>query len=110
MVVFSIFADFTCDDNSYVDHLSSNVCEVGEKSLLKDLHNLFIDTGILFENQDFVKTLGPFQGYLTSETIDMSVAFSKWFVTRTTGVSATAYMILCTDHLLTTFLMSRLCW
>ena len=35
--------------------MSSNVCEVGEKSLLKDLLNLFIDTGIPFENQSFVK-------------------------------------------------------
>ena len=61
MVVFSIYADFTCDDNSYVDHISPNVCEVGEKSWLKYLYNLFIDTGVLFENQGFVKkTLGLF--------------------------------------------------
>ena len=59
MVVFSIYAFFTCDDNSFVDQLSSNVCEVGEKLLLKVL-NLLIDTGILFENQGFVKTLRPF--------------------------------------------------
>ena len=35
--------------------MSSNVCEVGEKSLLKDLFNLFIGTGIQFENQSFIK-------------------------------------------------------
>ena len=35
--------------------MSSNVCEVEEKSLLKDLIDLFIDTGIPFENQSFVK-------------------------------------------------------
>ena len=57
MVVFSIDTCFTCNDNSYVNHMSSNVCEVGEKLLLKDLLNLLIDTGIPFENQGFVKTL-----------------------------------------------------
>ena len=35
--------------------MSSNVCEVGEKSLLKDLLNRFIGAGIQFENQSFVK-------------------------------------------------------
>ena len=50
MVVFSICTCFTCDDNSYVNHISSNVCEVGEKSLLKEVLNLFIDTGIPFES------------------------------------------------------------
>ena len=35
--------------------MSSNVYEVEEKSLLKDLIDLFIDTGIPFENQSFVK-------------------------------------------------------
>ena len=60
MVVFSICACFTCDDNSYVNHISSNVCEVGEKSLLKDLLNPFTAAGISFESQGIVKTLGPF--------------------------------------------------
>ena len=60
MVVFSIYTYFTCDDNSYVNHISSNVCEVGEKSLLKEVLNLFIDTGIPFGSQGFVKTLGLF--------------------------------------------------
>ena len=76
MVVFSISTYFTCDDNSYVNHISSNVYEVGDKSLLKEVLNLFIDTGIPFGSQGFVKTLGLFWGYLTSEMIEMSVAFS----------------------------------
>ena len=69
MVVFSIDTCFTCNDNSYVNHISSNVCEVGEKSLLKDVLNLLIDTGIPFENQGFVKTIRPFQGYLTQRQL-----------------------------------------
>ena len=55
MVVFSFFTFFTCDDNCYVDHISSNVCEVGEKLFLKDLLNLFIDTGIPFKNKALEK-------------------------------------------------------
>ena len=82
MVVFSIFTFLTCDDNSYVNHISSNVCKVGEKQLLKDLVNLFIDTAILFENHGFVKASGPFWGYVAPETIEMSIAFSKGVVTN----------------------------
>ena len=54
-MVFSIHTYFTCDDNSYVNHISSNVYEVEEKSLLQDLLNLFIATGNLFEDQGSVK-------------------------------------------------------
>ena len=39
----------------------------------------------------------------------MSVAFSKWLVTRTTGVSAIAYMILGTSQLIIIFLAGGLC-
>ena len=63
------------------------------KLLLKDLLDLFIDAGILFKKQGFVKNLGPLQVYLTTETIEISISFSKWLVTRT-RLSAIAYMIL----------------
>ena len=98
MVVFSIDTCFTCNDNSYVNHMSSNVCEVGEKLLLKDVLNLLIDTGIPFENQGFVKTVNP----------ETSVAFSKWLVTRT-GVSAIAYMILGNGQIIIIFIIGGLC-
>ena len=39
----------------------------------------------------------------------MSVAFSKWLVTRATGISAIAYMILGTGKILITFLIGGLC-
>ena len=42
--------------------------------------------------------------------IETSVAFSKWLVTRITGVSAIAYMILGTGQILIIFLIGGLCW
>ena len=70
--------------------------------LLKDFLNLFIDTDIPFEKQGLVKVLGLFLGYLTSERIEMSIAFSKWL-----GVSAIAYVILGTGNLLIIFLIAE---
>ena len=54
--------------------------------------------------------MGPFWGYLTSETIEMCIDFSRQYVTRTTAVSAIAYMILGTSQLLIIFLIGRLSW
>ena len=42
--------------------------------------------------------------------IEMSIAFSKRLVTRTTGVSAIAYMVLSTVKILIIFLIDGLCW
>ena len=58
----------------------------------------------------FLKTLGLFWGYLTSEMVETFIAFSKWLVTRTTGVSVIAYKILGTGQLLIIFLINGLCW
>ena len=112
MVVFSIYTCFTCHDNSYVNHIPFNVCEVREKSLLKDLLNRFIDTGITFENQGFVKTIirTVLRLFNLRDDWDVCCFDSKWLVTRTTGVSAIAYMSLGTSQLLVIFLIGGLCW
>ena len=41
--------------------------------------------------------------------VETFIAFSKWLVTRTTGVSVIAYKILGTGQLLIIFLIDGLC-